>query len=67
MSNVPGLISINEEHMEGGGCRLIFEIEDGKEREFFSAFGLQIGDEDGFQRVVIEALEAMLERVGSKG
>jgi len=63
MSSVPGLVSISEERIEGGGCRFVFEIEDGKEAQFFSAFGLQVGDEEGFQRVVIEAFEHVLRRV----
>lgn len=65
-AEIPGLIGITEETIEGGGARFIFEIEDDKEEQFFSAFGLTAGDSEGFQRVVIEALEAMLERVGSK-
>ena len=65
-AEIPGLISITEETIEGGGARFIFEIEDDKEEQFFSAFGLTPGDNEGFQRVVIEALETMLERIGSK-
>jgi hypothetical protein len=61
---VPGLIGITEETLDGGGSRFIFEIEDGMEEQFFSAFRLEPGDNAGFQRVVIEALEAMLARVG---
>jgi hypothetical protein len=65
-TEIPGLIGITEETVEGGGARFIFEIEDDKEEQFFSAFGLAPGDSEGFQRVVIEALEAMLERMGGK-
>ncbi len=65
-TEIPGLIGITEETIEGGGARFIFEIEDDKEEQFFSAFGLAPGDSEGFQRVVIEALELMLERVGGK-
>ncbi len=60
VTEVPGLIGITEEPIEGGGSRFIFEIEDGKEAEFFSAFGLQVDDNEGFQRILIEALEMML-------
>ena len=63
-TEVPGLLGISEETIEGGGARFIFEIEDGMEEQFFSAFGLEPGDNAGFQRVVIEALEAMLARMG---
>lgn len=63
---VPGLVRITEETIEGGGARFIFEIEDDKEEQFFTAFGLVPGDNEGFQRVVIEALEMMLKRVGDK-
>jgi len=56
-AEIPGLISITEEPVEGGGARFIFEIEDDKEDQFFSAFGLASGDHGGFQRVILEALE----------
>jgi hypothetical protein len=60
VTEVPGLIGITEEPIEGGGMRLVFEIEDGKETEFYAAFGLQVDDAEGFQRILIEALEMML-------
>ena len=60
---IPGLISINEVQGQGGSTQLVFEIEDGMEEQFFSAFGLQKGDVDGFQQVVIESLERLLQSV----
>jgi len=62
MSDIPGLLSISEDPQEGGGSRFVFEIEDDKVEQFFAAFGLQPGDQEGFQRVVIEAIEMMLAR-----
>jgi len=59
-SGIPGLIDITEEPLEGGGSRFVFEIEDGKEEQFFAAFGLQVGDSEGFQRVLLEAIRQML-------
>ena len=61
-SGMPGLISITEQPQPGGGATLVFEIEDDKVEQFFAAFGLQPGDQEGFQRVVIEAIEMMLAR-----
>jgi len=63
---VPGLVGITEESIDGGGARFIFEIEGGKEQQFFSAFGLQVGDDEGFQRVVIEAISEMLDRMNKR-
>lgn len=60
-TGIPGLIAITEERQEGGGSTLIFEIEDDKVDGFFAAFGLQPGDQAGLQRVVIEAIERMIE------
>lgn len=65
-TEIPGLISITEEAIEGGGLRLHFEIEEGREEQFFAAFGLTAGDSAGFQRVVIEAIERLLEMSGRK-
>ena len=62
MSNIPGLLGITEEPQEDGGSRFIFEVEDDKTEQFFAAFGLQPGDQEGLQRVVIEAIQAMLDR-----
>jgi hypothetical protein len=61
-TEIPGLIAISETHNPGGGSTFTFEIEDDKVDQFFQAFGLQPGDQEGFQRVVIEAIEAMIAR-----
>ena len=66
-TEVPGLIGITEEPIDDGGMRFIFEIEDDKEEQFFSAFGLQVGDSEGFQRVLIEALELILSKQLARG
>ena len=60
-TEIPGLIAISETHNPGGGSTFTFEIEDDKVDGFFAAFGLQPGDQAGFQRVVIEAIERMIE------
>lgn len=62
MSDIPGLLSITEEPQEGGGSRFVFEIDDDKVDQFYAAFGLQPGDQEGLQRVVIEAIQEMLDR-----
>ena len=65
-TNIPGLIGITEETNEGRGTRFIFEIEDGMEEQFFSAFGLAVGDEEGFSRVLQEAIRQMLLEIRSE-
>ena len=65
-TEIPGLIGITEEPIEGGGSRFVFEIEDDKEDQFFSAFGLASGDHDGFQRVMLEALELLIRKQDEK-
>lgn len=61
-SSIPGLVSITEEPGESGGARFVFEIEDDKVEQFFAAFGLQPGDNEGFQRIVIESIQLLLDR-----
>ena len=56
-SNIPGLTDITEEKEDDGGTRFIFHIEDDKIDAFYAAFGLKTGDEEGFQRVAIEAIK----------
>jgi len=65
-TKIPGLVSITEETIEGGGARFIFEIEDDKVEQFFSTFNLAAGDSEGFQRVVLEAIETMLKKSGGE-
>ena len=61
-TEIPGLIAISEIHNPDGGSTFAFEIEDDKVDQFFAAFGLKPGDQEGLQRVVIEAIEMMLAR-----
>jgi hypothetical protein len=59
---IPGLIAITEERQEDGSTKIVFEIEDGKEAEFFAAFNLEVGDEEGLQRAVIDSIQMMMDR-----
>lgn len=49
---IPGLVSIEEN--ENGSLDIV--LEDDKIEEFYNFFGLQIGDEEGLQNLIIEAL-----------
>jgi hypothetical protein len=49
---VPGLVSIEEN--ENGSLDIV--LEDDKIEEFYNFFGLQVGDEEGLQNLIIEAL-----------
>lgn len=53
---IPGLKGITEEPGPDGKTRVVFEIDDDRSDEFFRQFGLQPGDEDGFERIVVEAI-----------
>jgi len=64
MSELPVVKCVSEETMPDGSCKITLEIEDGKAEEFFSIFGLQAGDEEGLQRLMIKALEDHLVRNG---
>jgi hypothetical protein len=61
-TEIPGLIAISEIKDPDGQTRFIFEIEDDKVDQFYTAFGLQPGDEAGFRRVLLESIEMMLAR-----
>lgn len=65
-TEIPGLIGVTEETGDDGKTRFIFEIEDGKEAEFYAAFGLQLGDAEGFQRVLIDSIETLLARMRAR-
>lgn len=56
MTKIPGLKQILEEPTGDGKTRIIFEIDDDRSDEFFRQFGLEPGDEDGFEKMVIEAI-----------
>lgn len=62
-NSVPGLTSIKERTTPDGKVQFIFEIEDERAEEFYAAFGLQVGDSEGFQRVVVEAITLLTERM----
>jgi hypothetical protein len=55
-SRIPGLKQIYEETGEDGQTRFVFELDDDRSDEFFAKFGLQPGDEAGFEALVIEAI-----------
>jgi len=55
-SKIPGLKRIIEERAEDGKTRFVFDIDDDRSDEFFAQFGLQPGDEAGFEALVIEAI-----------
>jgi hypothetical protein len=56
MSKIPGLVRITE----GCGNKLVFDIEDDKVDQFYAHFGLQAGDNEGFQKIVVESLERLI-------
>ncbi len=55
-SNIPGLRQIIEEQAADGRTRFVFDIDDDRSDEFFAQFGLQPGDEAGFEAIVVEAI-----------
>ena len=56
MTKIPGLKQIFEEKVEDGKTRIVFDIDDDRSDEFFRQFGLEPGDEAGFEALVIEAI-----------
>ena len=60
MSSIPGLVSITEVSDGKGGSRLVFEIDDDRSVEFFKKFGLQPGDEEGFNNLVVAAINSYI-------
>jgi len=60
LTGIPGLKSIMEEKTEDGKTRIIFDIDDDRSDEFFAQFGLQPGDEAGFESLVIEAINSFI-------
>lgn len=58
-SAIPGLIEISEVIDEDGKTKVVFEIEDDKADQFYTAFGLQTGDDVGLRRVLIKAIEML--------
>jgi hypothetical protein len=64
MSEIPGLLGIEDQACDDGSCRLAFQIEDDRVADFYTAFGLEPGDISGLQVVVNTALERYLEARG---
>lgn len=63
LSGIPGLIGITTEDLEGGGARIIFEVDDKMTDEFFAALGLPSDDPAALEDFIINALEwALKER-----
>ena len=63
-SEIPGLVSIEDQTQPDGSCLLTFQITDDRVADFYSAFGLESGDTAGFQSVVHTALDRYLEARG---
>lgn len=61
-TEIPGLIAISEEQGSDGRTSFIFEIEDDKIDQFYTTFGLAPNDVAGFQRIMVEAIEAMIDK-----
>jgi hypothetical protein len=64
MSEIPGLLGIEDPTRGDGTCLLTFKIEDDRVADFYTAFGLESGDISGLQVVVHTALERYLEARG---
>ena len=60
MSSIPGLKEILEETTPDGKTRLVFDISEDRSDEFFRQFGLEPGDEEGFEKIVIESIQNYL-------
>ena len=56
MSSIPGLKEIREEIDPDGKTRLVFDISEDRSDEFFRQFGLEPGDEAGFEKIVVESI-----------
>jgi hypothetical protein len=56
MSSIPGLKEIREEIDSDGKTRLVFDISEDRSDEFFRQFGLEPGDEAGFEKIVVESI-----------
>lgn len=56
IAKIPGLKQILEEQGPDGKTRFVFEIDDDRSDEFFRQFGLEPGDEAGFEAMVIESI-----------
>jgi hypothetical protein len=59
-AKIPGLIGISEAPGPDGKIRFVFEIDDDRSDEFFKQFGLEPGDEAGFEALVIDAINGFI-------
>jgi hypothetical protein len=66
-SKIPGLKQIIEEKDPDGKTRFVFDIDDDRSDEFFAQFGLQPGDEAGFEALVIEAINNFVKGGSDEG
>ena len=66
-SRIPGLKQILEERAPDGKTRFVFDIEDDRSDEFFAQFGLQPGDEAGFEALVVEAINNFVKGGSDEG
>lgn len=64
--DIPGLQSIWDEQGPDGLTRIILEIDDDKVDQFFDALGLQSGDTEGLQDMIIKSLEWALKEQEQK-
>lgn len=67
MTKIPGLKQIIEETTPDGKTRLVFDIDEDRSDDFFKQFGLEPGDEAGFEKIVIEAINAFMKEVKDEG
>jgi hypothetical protein len=56
--SIPGLVRITE---ADDGRKFIFDIEDDKVEVFYAHFGLRPGDTDGFQKIVEESINRLID------
>ena len=64
--DIPGLQSIWNEQGPDGLTRIILEIDDDKVDQFFDALGLQSGDTEGLQDMIIKSIEWALKEKEQK-
>lgn len=63
-TEIPGLVEITDTRNSDGSCTITLEIEEGRQEEFFKAFGLTPDDQEGLQALVTRAIEEYLVHKG---
>jgi len=58
---IPGLKSIEEEHLPDGKMRLIFNVEDDQSEDFFKFLGIEVGNAVEFEKLIHEVLNTYLD------